>query len=392
MRKHFLPFALPAISEQAIEEVVSVLRSGWVTSGPKVVEFEEKFLQYIGSDHAIALNSATAGLHLCLEAIGMTGQDAAIVPSVTFTATAEVVCYFGATPLLTDVDPENNLLTPEILDDFLQRECDLSGKYPVHKKTQKSIKAVLPVHLAGYTCDMAGILTVAKKHELYVIEDAAHAFPAIHRGLKIGNWGDFTVFSFYATKGITTGEGGMVTTNHKSFADRIRLMRLHGIDKTAFDRRGWHYQVVEAGYKYNLTDIAAALGLVQLAEAEQLWQRRKQIAFSYLSAFADIPGLKLPTQDANGVHSWHLFRVQIEAGRDRDEVALALKEKKIGTSLHFIPLFEHPYYQNKFSLQKQDYPHSCDMYQKTLSLPIYPLMSDEDIADVIHAMKLIFKT
>ncbi|MEM7184368.1 MAG: DegT/DnrJ/EryC1/StrS aminotransferase family protein [Spirochaetota bacterium] len=390
IRKNFLPFALPSISEKAIQEVVAVLRSGWITSGPKVQEFETAFANYVGAEQAVALNSATAGLHLCLDAIGLTDKDAIITTAVTFTATAEVACYFGALPVLLDVDPVNHIMTPEILLNLITKDCIWDGKQLCHKASGRVIKAVMPVHLAGYTCDMQAILKIARKYNLFVIEDAAHAFPAVHAGKMIGSWGDFTVFSFYATKGITTGEGGMVTTNHSEYAARIRCMRLHGIDKTAYKRTGWYYEVVEAGYKYNLTDIAAAIGLIQLEEAKQLWDRRTEIAQRYLQAFAGIPGLLLPKEDKAGIHSWHLFRIEVDAEQSkktRDEFAEELKARNIGTSLHFIPLYEHPYYQKKFTLSPQDFPNSSLMYSRSLSLPLFPRMTDQDVLDVVEAVR-----
>jgi dTDP-4-amino-4,6-dideoxygalactose transaminase len=390
IRKTFLPFALPSISEEAIEEVAAVLRSGWVTSGPKVKQFEKEFAEFVGTTQAIALNSATAGLHLALEAIGLTENDAVITSSVTFTASAEVICYFGAAPLLTDVDPIHNIMTPQTLSDLIGRECNWDGKTLQHIESGKKIRALIPVHLAGYTCDMEGIIRIADRYNLYVIEDAAHAFPAKHKDKMIGAWGDFTVFSFYATKGITTGEGGMVTTNHKEQADRIRLMRLHGINRDAYNRPGWYYEVVDAGFKYNMTDIAAALGIVQLHEANGFWSRREEIALRYNSAFADIRGVKLPLPDDNGRHSWHLYRIELDpklAKIGRDTLVEELKERKIGTSLHFIPIFEHPYYKKTYNFNRKNFPNASKMYDKAVSLPLFAGMTDEDVEDVIYAVK-----
>jgi dTDP-4-amino-4,6-dideoxygalactose transaminase len=389
-RKNFLPFALPSISEEAIEEVTQVLRSGWVTSGPKVKQFESEFAKFVGAKEAIALNSATAGLHLALEAIGLTEKDAVITSSVTFTATVEVICYFKAQPILTDIDPINNLMTPHTLLETIEKECETKGKLLLHKKTGKIVRAIMPVHLAGYTCDMESLQEIAKQYGLFVIEDAAHAFPAIHKGKMIGAWGDFTVFSFYATKGITTGEGGMVTTNHTSLAQRIKLMRLHGINRDAFDRPGWFYEVVEAGFKYNLTDIAAALGIVQLKESISFWERREEIAKTYNQEFAKIPGLILPPNDPNGRHSWHLYRIEIDpykAKIGRDTLALQLKDRNIGTSLHFIPIYEHPFYKQNYQFSKKDYPNASAMYDRALSLPLFAGMNDEDVKDVVYAVK-----
>jgi dTDP-4-amino-4,6-dideoxygalactose transaminase len=389
-RDTFLPFALPLISEEAIEEVVEVLKSGWVTSGPKVKQFEKDFSEFTGAKYSIALNSATAGLHLALEAISLSEKDAVITSSVTFTATTEVICYFKAQPILTDVDPLHNVMTVENLEETVQRECEYTGQKLIHKPTGKTVKAIIPVHLAGYCCDMEGILNFANRYNLTVIEDAAHAFPAIHKNKMIGNWGDFTVFSFYATKGITTGEGGMVTTPHEDYANRIRLMRLHGINRETYNRPSWFYEVVDAGYKYNLTDIAAALGIVQLREANQFWDRREEIALRYNRELSGIKGLKLPLPDENGRHSWHLYRIEIDpnlAKLTRNELVLELKERNIGTSLHFIPIFEHPYYKKTFGYKSSNYPNASAMYERTLSLPLFAKMTDRDVADVIFSVK-----
>lgn len=394
MRKTFLPFALPSISEEAIEEVAAVLRSGWVTSGPKVKQFESEFRDFVGTKDAIALNSATAGLHLALEAIGITEKDAVITSSVTFTASAEVICYFGASPLLTDVDPIHNIMTPDTLRDLIERECQWNGTHLIHKQSQKTIKAVIPVHLAGYTCDMERIIEIAKSYNLFVIEDAAHAFPAKHKSKMIGAWGDFTVFSFYATKGITTGEGGMVTTNHSKESDRIRLMRLHGINRDAYNRPGWYYEVVDAGFKYNMTDIAAALGIVQLHESVGFWNRREEIALKYNEAFSDLEGMKLPLPDERGRHSWHLYRIELDpykAKLGRDSFVEELKERNIGTSLHFIPIFEHPYYKKTYQFNRKNFPNACAMYDKAVSLPLFAGMTDTDVEDVIHEVRELLK-
>ncbi|TGL44285.1 DegT/DnrJ/EryC1/StrS family aminotransferase [Leptospira perdikensis] len=389
-RKTFLPFALPSISEDAIEEVAQVLRSGWVTSGPKVKQFEMEFGDFVGSKETIAVNSATAGLHLALEAIGLTSKDAAITSAITFTATTEVICYFGAEPILTDVDPIHNLMTPETLRETIKTKCVWNGKELKSKKTGKQIKAILPVHLAGYTCDMENLMAIAKEYNLYVIEDAAHAFPAVHKEKMIGTWGDFTVFSFYATKGITTGEGGMVTTSHKEAAERIRKMRLHGINRDAFNRPGWYYEVVDAGYKYNMTDIAAALGVVQLNESHGFWERRTEIAKHYNQEFSSLRGIKLPKEDSNGIHSWHLYRIEVDpkiAKVGRDTLVEELKERNIGTSLHFIPIFEHPYYKKTFQYNRKEYPNACLMYDRSVSLPLFAGMTKSDEKDVIDAVK-----
>lgn len=396
-RKTFLPFALPKISEEGIEEVTQVLRSGWITSGPKVKQFEMEFTDYLKSDRekpieSIAVNSATAGLHLALDAIGFDCNSSAITSSVTFTATAEVVCYFGGEPILTDVCEKTNNMTPETLVSSIQKYCvEKNGKL-YSKNTGKLVKAVLPVHIAGDSCRMDEIIPIARKYDLYVIEDAAHAFPAVYKNKLIGEWGDFTVFSFYATKGITTGEGGMITTPHKHFVDKIRRTRLHGINKQAFDRPSWYYEVTEAGYKYNMTDIAAALGLSQLKEAHEFWNRRTEIAMHYLREWKGIPGLKLPSKSEEGIHSWHLFRIELDpllAKKGRDSLCEELRDRNIGSSLHFIPLFEHPYYRKTFRFQRDEYPKACQMYDRCLSLPLFAGMTDDDVEDVVSAVKSI---
>ncbi len=389
-RKTYLPFALPSISEEAIEEVAQVLRSGWVTSGPKTKQFEIEFAHFIGTQEAVAVNSATAGLHLALEAIGVDENSAVITSCVTFTATTEVICYFKAEPILSDVDPITNNITVATLKDTIQSRCKWDGKILSCLKTGKTVRAIMPVHLAGYSCDMEGILELAKFYGLYVIEDAAHSFPAIHKGKMIGTWGDFTVFSFYATKGITTGEGGMVTSRHSHLLDRIKKMRLHGINRDAFNRPGWYYEVVDAGYKYNLTDIQAALGIVQLREANQFWKRRTEIAHRYLETFQGIPGMALPPEDLDGKHSWHLFRVKIDSEKakvGRDTLVEELKDRNIGTSLHFIPIFEHPYYKKTFGYESKDFPVAKAMYDRSVSLPLFAGMTKEDEDDVINAVK-----
>ncbi len=396
-RKTFLPFALPSISEEAIEEVTNVLRSGWITSGPKVKQFEMEFGDYIRSGtsenlDSIAVNSATGGLHLSLDAIGFDSDSAAITSSVTFTATCEVICYFNGEPILTDVCPETNNMTPQTLESAIHKHCIWKSGALISKKTGKRVRAVLPVHIAGYPCDMETIQSIAAKYNLYVIEDAAHAFPAIYKNKMIGTWGDFTVFSFYATKGITTAEGGMITTKHIHLGEKIRRTRLHGINKDAFNRPGWYYEVTDSGFKYNMTDIAAALGIVQLREAGDFWDRRTWIANQYLEAWKNIPGLKLPPNDPTGRHSWHLFRIEIDplvAKVGRDTLCEELKDRNIGTSLHFIPIFEHSYYRKKFGFNRENYPNACQMYDKCLSLPLYAAMTNQDVQDVIFSVKEI---
>lgn len=389
-RTTFLPFALPSISEDAIFEVSEVLKSGWVTSGPKTKEFEHKFGEFLGGVDSIAVSSATAGLHLALDALGLDSSHAILTSSVTFTATTEVACYMGATPILSDVDPNTHLMTPELARKALERECYLkNGKYYT-KSEDKWVRVILPVHLAGYTSDMEGFIDLAREHSMYIVEDAAHAFPASHKNKPIGRWGDITVFSFYATKGITTGEGGMVTTSLTEVSEKIKKTRLHGINKDSYNRPSWFYEVVDAGYKYNLSDIQSALGVAQLREANNFWNRRKEIALKYIDAFSDITGLSLPPDDPMGLHSWHLFRITIDPQKakvGRDTLCEELKERKIGSSLHFIPIYEHSFYRTKFKYNREDYPNANKMYSQVLSIPLFAGMKNEDVDDVIRAVR-----
>ncbi len=380
----FIPFARPSIGEEEIREVEQVLRNGWLTTGAKTLAFETAFAQTLGVPHALAVNSATAGLHLALEAVGIGPGDKVIVPVHTFTATAEVVRYLGADPVFVDVEAHSLNISLE----------NLAAAAEAHR----DVKAVVPVHFAGMACDMVSICDLAERHGWYVIEDAAHALPCTHDGRHAGTIGHLGVFSFYATKTITTGEGGMVVTAQEDWAERVRTMRLHGISRDVFNRYttqqdDWYYEVVAPGFKYNMTDIAAAIGIHQLAKAEQFRGRREQIARQYTEAFADLP-LELPPQPAAGdLHAWHLYVIRIlveEAPIDRDAAILGLKRKGIGTSVHFIPLHLHPYWRDRYGLKPDDFPVSYDAYRRSLSLPIYPGMSDEDVGRVIEAVRAVF--
>ena len=375
----FLPFALPDIGEAEIAEVVDCLRSGWITTGPKTARFEREFADYLGGGvEAIAVSSATAGLHLAVEALGIGPGDEVIVPVHTFTATAEIVRYMGADPVFVDVDPHSLNMDPTLLEAALTPRT----------------KAIIPVHYAGLSCDMAAILHFAARHSLYVIEDAAHALPTTCGGAKIGTLAsDVTVFSFYATKTLATGEGGMVVTRNPEVAKRARTMRLHGISRDVFDRYraggAWYYEVVAPGFKYNLTDIAASLGLHQLRRLGEMHASREAIAQRYLAAFADLP-LVLPACAAAGdVHAWHLFPVRLTkaAGLSRDALVERLGASGIGISVHYVPLHMHPYWRDTYHLKPEDYPVSTKAYEAMVSLPIYSKMSDDDIARVIGAVR-----
>ena len=378
----FLPFALPDIGEEEIAEVVACLRSGWVTTGPKARQFEAEFAAYLGEGvDAIAVNSATAGLHLALEALGVGPGDEVIVPTMTFTATAEVVRYLGAQPVFVDVDAATHNM----------------GAGAVARALTARTRAIIPVHYAGLACDMDALLALAARHGVAVVEDAAHAFPTRYRGRLVGTLDSAaTVFSFYANKTMTTGEGGMVVTRDAALAKRVRLMRLHGISQDAFARYvsrtpAWYYDVVAAGYKYNLTDIAAALGVQQLRKIDRFLQRRQQLAHAYTDGLAGLPLLLPPDADDGGVHAWHLYvvRLRADAPLGRDALIHALAERGIGTSVHFIPLHRHPYWRDSCALSAADFPVAEASFATMLTLPLYTRMSDADQARVIAALRAL---
>lgn len=375
-----VPFHKADVGEEEAQAVADAVRSGWLTMGPRTIQFESDFANYVGCKHALAVSSCTAGLHLALDAIGIQPGDQVIVPTTTFTASAEVVAYTGAVPILADIDPLTLNLDPQDAERRVTSRC----------------KAIMPVHYGGQPCAMDEIHAIARKHHLHVIEDAAHALPAQYRGAFIGTTSELTVFSFYATKTLTTGEGGMVTTNDERHAERIRLMRLHGIGRDAWKRYSvegsWYYEVLEAGYKYNMTDIQAAMGLVQLRKADRMSKARERIASRYDEAFGSMAELEIPTMMTDRKSSWHLYPLRIHCDMlkiTRDEFIAALRERGIGTSVHFIPLHLHPYYQRKFGYKTGDLPHSEAEYKRYLSLPIFPTMSDLEIQDVIENVQKI---
>lgn len=378
--KPFLPFALPEIGEDEIEEVVSSLRSGWVTTGPKAKQFESDFADWLGGGvDAIAVNSATAGLHLGIEALGIGPGDEVITTTHTFTATAEVIRYLGADPVFVDVDADTLCVDVDAV---------------VEAITPRT-KAIIPVHFAGRSANMARLLAVAKLHGLRVIEDAAHALPTTCDGQLIGTLdSDVTVFSFYANKTITTGEGGMLVTRDPVLAKRARLMRLHGINRDAFDRftskiPSWYYEIVAPGFKYNMTDIAASIGIHQLKKANAFQQKRARIAELYDKALADFPIICPPHAAAGDVHSWHLYVIQLayDAGVTRDTFIARMFEQGIGCSVHYIPLHLHPYWRDTYKLTPDMFPVSQRIYERSVSLPLYTRMTDSDVERVVDAVK-----
>ena len=377
----FLPYALPEIGEEEIAEVVDALRSGWVTTGPKNRRFEQDFSAFLGDGriHAIAVNSATAGLHLALEALGIGPGDEVITTTHTFTATAEVVRYLGADVVLVDIDPATLNI------------CPAAVEAAITPRT----KAIMPVHYAGLAADMPAILDIAQRHGLKVVEDAAHALPATCGGALVGTLdSDATVFSFYANKTITTGEGGMLVTRDPALAQRAKVMRLHGMNRDAFDRftskvPSWYYEVVAPGYKYNLTDIAAAMGIHQLKKAHAFQRRRAAIAAAYDQAFAGLPLVTPPLPAPGDTHAWHLYVVRLgdDAGIARDRFIERLFEQGIGCSVHYIPLHLHPYWRDRYRLDAAMFPHCQHAYERMVSLPIYSRMTDDDVARVVDAVR-----
>ena len=381
-RSNFLPFALPDTDQAEVKAIADAVRSGWITTGPRAKQFESKFAACVGAKYAVAVNSGTAAMHLALEAVGVKRGDEVITSVYTFAATAEVIRYFDAKPVLVDIDPETFNINSDL----------------VSAAVTKRTKAILPVHIAGLPADMDGISSVARRKGLRVIEDAAHAFPSAWRRRKIGSIGDLTCFSFYATKTITTGEGGMIATDNKKWAERCRIMSLHGISKDAWKRYtaagSWSYEIVAPGFKYNMTDIAAAMGLAQLAKANAMWRRRCEIARRYSDAFAGIPELTIPHNDSTCRHAWQLYMLRLNLDHlsiDRAAFVDTLRKRNIGASVHFIPLHLHPYYRKLYGYRPSDFPVAYREYQREVSLPIYSKMTDKDVGDVIGAVVDIVK-
>lgn len=383
VKPDFIPFAAPSIEDEEIAAVVGVMKSGWLTTGPKVREFEADFARFLGGGEAIAVNSATAGLHLGLEALGVGPGDAVLTTVHTFTATAEVIRYLGADPVFVDAEPDTLNIDPQRIEDALR---------------SRRVKAIVPVHYAGQACDMDEIIALARRHGAAVMSDAAHAFPTTYRGRLVGALDDeISVFSFYANKTICTGEGGMIVTKNVDLARRMRVMRLHGISRDVFDRfrssaPSWYYEVIAPGFKYNLGDMAAAVGVEQLRKAERFRAARQRIAERYNSDLRGLP-LQLPAvRRAGDVHAWHLYVVQLELERlsiDRQRFIEILSEAGVGTSVHYIPLHMHPYWRSTYGLEAAQFPASSRAYTRIVSLPIYPRMTDEMVDRVIDVIRVV---
>jgi dTDP-4-amino-4,6-dideoxygalactose transaminase len=377
-KDNFLVFGAPAIEEAEIQEVVSSMKSGWLGTGPKVMRFENDFKTYKHASHAIAVNSCTAALHLSLLASGLQPGDEVITTPLTFCATVNAIIHAGATPVLADVDPVTMNLDPQ----------------EVERQITPRTRAIIPVHFAGRPCDMDALVNLAAHHNLKIIEDCAHAIETEYKGHKAGTLGNFGCFSFYSTKNIVTGEGGMVLTQREEDAARIKVLALHGMSKDAWKRFGdegyKHYQVVEAGFKYNMMDLQAAIGIHQLQRIEPYWQRRAKIWQRYQEAFAELPlGLPAPIEPGTR-HAYHLYTIMVDGtrtGLSRDEFLNAMTQQNIGVGVHYLSVTEHPYYQKTFQWKPEDYPHAMRIGRQTVSLPISAKLTDEDVEDVIQAVK-----
>ncbi len=382
MADEFLPFSRPTISPEAIDEVVACLRSGWITTGPRVKKFEEAIAAYVGAPRVLALSSATAGLHLALTALGLEPGDEVITTPMTFAATLNMIVLAGGRPVLVDVEPDTYNM------DVGQIAAAISTR----------TRAILPVHFAGLPVDMDPLYALAEKHGLRVIEDAAHAIGTEYRGKRIGGFGDTQVFSFHPNKNITTGEGGAVVTRDQKLADSIALLRFHGMDREAWNRFGksgnQHYEIITPGFKYNMMDMQAALGLHQLPALDGFIRRRTEIAARYQEILAGWPQWTLPrTPDYPHRHAWHLYAPLInpaEAHMDRDAFMQAMKERNIGTGLHYRAVHLYPYYRDQFGFKRGDFPNAESISDRIVSLPLFPGLSDSDQDRVIAAMAELF--
>ena len=375
----FIPFAKPSMGAEEEEAVIRVLRSGCLTTGTEVRQFESEFVSYTGTAKALAVNSATSGLHLALEAFGIGPGDKIITSPYTFTSTAEVIRYLGANPVFADIDSSTFNLCPLETAKLLEKD--------------PSIKGIIPVHIAGHPCDMNAFLELKKKYKIMLLEDAAHSFPVKSNGEFLGCIGDAGVFSFYATKTMTTGEGGMIVTNNVEAAKRMSVMRSHGIDREVWDRYtsdkpSWQYSVVDAGFKYNMPDIAASIGREQLKKAAMFLNNRTEIANFYFRELGDLDFLRLPDQQDN--HAWHLFMPRIIPEKltiTRDEFIKNLINQGIGISVHYIPLHIMPYYKNKYGYKPEDFPETFKAYNAVFSLPIYPGLTDKQLKRIVSVVK-----
>jgi perosamine synthetase len=388
-----VPFYRPEITGDEVEEVTTALKSGWLTSGPRVRRFEQEFADAVGASQSLALNSCTAALHLAVNALELEPGMGALVPTMTFAATAAVVRYQGAVPILVDCDPVT----------FNMSLDDAARKLSRFRSKGAQVAGMIPVHVGGLMMDMDEVNSFASEHGLWVVEDGAHAFPAAWRRAPGDPWrrcgagtAAVTCFSFYANKTITTGEGGMVVTNNTLLAERMKLMSLHGLSRDAWDRYSkggsWDYRIIAPGFKYNMTDIAAAIGIHQLARAEEMRRKRERIAAIYRDAFSAVEEIELPVDDSNRIHSWHLFPIRLQLARltiDRNMFIEELSQSGVGSSVHWRPLHLHPYYQESFGWLPEDCPVATETWVRLVSLPLFPGMREEEIEHVIHTVKLL---
>ncbi|MEG2892722.1 MAG: DegT/DnrJ/EryC1/StrS family aminotransferase [Clostridium sp.] len=379
-RTGFLPYALPMIEDKEIEAVVDTLKSNWLSKGPKTIEFEKRFAEYVGAKHAIAMNSCTAALHIALIANGIGEGDEVITTPLTFAASSNTIIHAGAVPVFVDIDEATMCIDPN----------------KIEEKITPKTKAIVPVHYAGQSCDLERIREIANKHNLLVLEDAAHAVYTTHKGDMIGSKGDTAAFSFYATKNICTGEGGMLTTNSDEVAEKARFMSLHGMSKNAWNRfakgGSWSYEILYPGYKYNMTDMQAALGLCQLDKIQRMQDIRKEYAEMYNEAFSKLEEIIAPSETEGNRHAWHLYVIRVKEDMlniDRNEFIQCLAEENIGTSVHYTPVHLHPYYMETFGYKYGDFPVAEKVFEGMLSLPLYPSMSTQDVEDVIDAVTRI---
>lgn len=393
-----VPFFRPHIEEDEINEVVATLRSGWLTTGPQVKEFERQFAESVNAKFAVAVNSCTAALHLAVEAIGLEAGQAVLVPTMTFAATAEIVLYKNAIPILVDCDPVTGNM--DLSDAEIKIEKARNGEFPFLAGKSLKVVGIIPVHVGGYMMDIQKIKGFAGKHDLWIIEDAAHALPAAWRPEGSSEWlycGDntasVTCYSFYANKTITTGEGGMAVTNSETIADHIRLMSLHGLSHDAWGRfagGSWDYKIVQPGYKYNMTDIAAAIGRHQFARAEKMRQQRETVARFFLESFADVGEMSLPPVNEDRLHSWHLFPIRLDLETlsiDRNRFMEELKANGVGCSVHWRPLHMHPLYLERYAWQESEFPSATKLWHQIISLPIFSAMTSDETAHVVKIVK-----
>ncbi len=394
IRNNFLSFSPPLIGREEIDEVVDTLRSDWVTTGPKVKRFEEEFAGFIGAPAALALNSGTAALHVALATLGIGYGDAVITTPMTFCSSVHVIEHVGARSILVDVERDTLNINPAKILDVIKSEI---------RNPKSKIKAILPVHLYGHPCDMDALIEIAREYDLAIIEDAAHALPAKYKGQFIGSFSTsfpfpvLTCFSFYATKNLTTAEGGMLT-GPSELIEEARIWSLHGMSRDAWKRYSahgsWYYEVIRPGFKYNMTDIQAALGIHQLRKLPQFQARRREIVRRYNEAFSKIEELQIPLERKGVEHAWHLYVIRLNLEMisiDRGQFIEELKARNIGTSVHFIPIHLHPYYRDKYGYKPEDFPVAYHEYQRIVSLPLYPRMSDNDVDNVIEAVLDVIK-